>query len=132
MINEYEDILYMEHHISKNHPQMSMENRAAQFSPFAALTGYDDEILEARRLTDSKAELDENRLEELDNKLAIIYENQGSRPLVEITYFLKDLRKEGGSYEKVKERIKKLDEYERKIVLENGMEINFDDVIDII
>ena len=69
-MNDYDDIINLPHHQSKNHPHMSMHDRAAQFAPFAALTGYDDAVKEARRLTDSKPELDENKLEELDQKLA--------------------------------------------------------------
>ena len=86
-MSDYDDIINLPHHQSKNNPHMSLYDRAAQFAPFAALTGYDDAVKEARRLTDSKPELDENQLEELDQQLADLMTRIEEHPEVTITYF---------------------------------------------
>lgn len=130
-MSDYDDIINLPHHQSKNHPHMSLHDRAAQFAPFAALTGYDDAVKEAMRLTDSKPELDENQLEELDQKLADIITRIEERPEVVITYFEPDDRKEGGAYVTCMGKIKKIDSYMRQLIFEDGKEINFDNVIDI-
>ena len=130
-MNDYDDIINLPHHQSKNHPRMSLHDRAAQFAPFAALTGYDDAVKEARRLTDSKPELDENQLEELDQKLADIITRIEERPKVVITYFEPDDRKEGGAYVTCVGKLKKIDIYEKQLVLTGNRFIRICDIVSI-
>ena len=116
----YEDILNLPHHVSKTRPQMSMLDRAAQFSPFAALTGYDDAIKETGRLTDEKIEMDEDRKAALDMKQANLIEMIDEQPEISITYFLPDTKKSGGAYVTVTGNLKRFDEYERLLILTDG------------
>ena len=95
-MSEYDDIIHLPHHVSRIHPQMSMEDRAAQFSPFAALTGYDAAIVETARLTAQRVELDEYERQALNKKLQFISEHLNEHPKVSITCFVPDARKEGG------------------------------------
>lgn len=121
--HRYDDILDLPHHQSSTKPHMSISNRAAQFSPFAALTGYDDEIQETARLTDEKIELSDNAKEQLDKKLRIIAEHLDQRPTVSITHFVRDARKDGGSYTTYTGIVKRIDKLEQKVVFyaENGI-----------
>ena len=118
--HKYDDIINLPHHVSKRHPQMSLQNRAAQFSPFAALTGHEAAIQETARLTDSFIELSEDRKERLDEQLQMIMENLEQKPECEITYFQPDEKKTGGSYVTVCGRIKKVDRFEQKIMFTDG------------
>ncbi len=127
----YEDILNLPHHVSKTRPQMSMLDRAAQFSPFAALTGYDDAIKETGRLTDEKIEMDEDRKAALDMKQAYLIEMIDEQPEISITYFLPDTKKSGGAYVTVTGNLKRFDEYERLLILTDGKKIPMDDIADI-
>lgn len=127
-MSEYDDIIHLPHHVSKTHLQMSMEDRAAQFSPFAALTGYDAAIAETARLTDQRVELDEYERQTLNEKLQFISEHLKDHPKVSITYFLPDAWKAGGEYVTVTGNIKKLDDYEHRIVLMDGSRILMEDV----
>jgi hypothetical protein len=120
------------HHVSKVHPQMSMMNRAAQFSPFAALTGHEDALRETARLTDRRIELDEESKAALDWQLQLIQEKIDEHPMVTITYFVPDTRKSGGKYTDVSGNVKKLDPYAQQIVLTDGTGIPLDEVIQII
>ena len=129
--SKYDEIIGLPHHISKTRPQMPMSDRAAQFAPFAALTGYDSAIKETGRLTDERIELDEEALTALDMKFQILMEALEEEPEVSITYFKPDERKAGGSYLKVTGTLKKLDEYERILMLVNGQKIKLDVVLDI-
>ena len=131
MKTKYEEIINLPHHVSKTRPQMPMLDRAAQFAPFAALTGYDSAIKETGRLTDERIELDEEALTALDMKFQILMEALEEEPEVSITYFKPDERKAGGSYLKVTGTLKKLDEYERILMLMNGQKIKLDAVLDI-
>ena len=131
MSNKYDDIINLPHHISKKHPQMTLEARAAQFAPFAALTGYDDEVKETARLTNRRIELDDEAKSILDNKIQIVLEQISQRPTVSITYFIPDTRKAGGEYVTITGIIKKVDSYNQVIVLENRTEIPINDIIDI-
>lgn len=128
---DYEDIINMPHHVSKTRPRMSLHDRAAQFSPFAALTGYDAAIKETARLTADKIDLDENSRTSLDEKMLFIMSELSKKPVVAITYFKKDERKAGGSYETAEGCIRKIDLYERVIVMENRMSIRIEDIIEI-
>lgn len=127
----YEDILNLPHHVSKTRPQMSMLDRVAQFSPFAALTGYDDAIKETGRLTDEKIEMDEDRKAALDMKQAYLIEMIDEQPEISITYFLPDTKKSGGAYVTVTGNLKRFDEYERLLILTDGKKIPMDDIADI-
>ena len=127
-MSDYDDIINLPHHQSKNHPRMSLYDRAAQFAPFAALTGYDDAVKEARRLTDSKPELEENQLEELDQKLADLMSRIEEHPEVVVTYFEPDDKKEGGAYVTCVGKIKKIDGYKRRLIFEDSKDINIDNI----
>ena len=127
----YEDIINLPHHVSKTRPQMSMLDRAAQFSPFAALTGYDAAIKETGRLTDEKIEMDEDRKTALDMKQTYLIEMLDEQPEISITYFLPDTKKSGGAYVTVTGNLKRFDEYERLLILTDGKKIPMDDIADI-
>ncbi len=118
--NKYDDIINLPHHVSKRHPQMPLLNRAAQFSPFAALTGHEDAIRETARLTESFTELDEDQKKMLDAQLQMIRENLEREPECEITYFRPDEKKNGGSYVTACGRIKKIDEFAHRILFTDG------------
>ena len=130
-MNSYEDIINLPHHISKSHPQMSLENRAAQFAPFAALTGYDSAIKETARLTDEKLELSEEMKDIINDKLNVLNGKLTSRPIATITYFVKDKLKEGGSYITATGNIKQIDLVNKSIILTNKKKIFIDDIIGI-
>lgn len=127
----YEDIINLPHHVSKTRPQMSMRDRAAQFSPFAALTGYDAAIKETGRLTDERLELDEDAKAALDMKQAYPLEMIDEQPEITIIYFLPDTKKSGGAYVTATGKLKRFDEYERLLILTNGKKIPMDDIADI-
>lgn len=127
----YEDIIHLPHHVSSRHPQMSMTDRAAQFSPFAALTGYGDAVREKARFTEEKPELSEEEQRKLDEKLRQIYSIPGDRPRVRIRYFVPDRKKEGGAFREITGVIRKTDAYAKKIRMEDGTEIEMDCVVDI-
>ena len=127
--HRYDDMLALPHHVSKTHPQMSPENRVAQFAPFAALTGYDAAVKETARLTDKRIELDDGDKILLNGKLQLIQENRKACPEVAITFFQPDEKKDGGAYVTVAGIVKKVDEYERQIVMANEKSIPIDEVI---
>lgn len=106
---DYEDIIHLPHHVSARHPRMPLPARAAQFSPFAALTGHEDAIRETGRLTEEFREPDEDSRELLDNRLRLLQENLSGCPEVEVTYFQPDAQKSGGAYVTVRGRVKKID-----------------------
>lgn len=127
---KYEDLLYLPHPVSKNHPPMDLMTRAAQFSPFSALTGYEDAVKEKQRLTQSKLELDESEKQILDEKLQeIVYFDKNQ--VITITYFVPDEKKEGGAYCTVTSKIRKLDSYKRLLETESGEQILLDDILNI-
>ncbi len=130
-IHQYDDIINMPHHTSTYHTPMPIGDRAAQFSPFAALSGYDDAISEAARLTDCKKELSENDLTVLDSKLHIIMDKIKEQPEIIITYFKYDNNKSGGSYISVKDNIKKIDKYNCVLIMLKGTIIPIKDISDI-
>ncbi len=130
-MNPYDDIINLPHHVSTKRPQMSMSDRAAQFSPFAALTGYSDAVEETSRLTDEKIELDESLKSVLDMKQRILMDSVSKHPEITVTYFKKDDKKAGGKYLTVTGNLKKLDEYECDIIFTSGVKIPFNDIVDI-
>ena len=129
--HKYDDIINLPHHVSDKHPRMPLIDRAAQFSSFAALTGHDDAIEETARLTDKKIELDENTKELLDMRLMMIREHIAEKPKVTFTYFEPDDKKSGGAYVDVTGIVKKINDFEHKIILYDGIEILIDNIIDI-
>lgn len=127
--HKYDDIINLSHHVSSRHPQMPMMNRAAQFSPFAALTGYDDAVRETARLTDEKIELDEYEKEELDRKIQWIESHLDERIPVSITFFQPDDKKAGGAYEEIVDTVRKINIYEHEILLSGGTRIPMEDIL---
>ena len=113
MSGQYDDIINLPHYVSATRPQMPMLDRAAQFAPFAALTGYDAAIKETGRLTDEKIEMDEEALNILNMKFQILVDNLHDEPEVSFTYFKPDERKAGGAYLEVTGTVKKVDDFER-------------------
>ena len=131
-MSKYDDIISLPHHRSKTHAHMPIIDRAAQFAPFAALTGYGDSVKETARLTDEKIILNSDALAELDVILQEIVQRLPDCPKVRICYFEKDKLKEGGKYITEKFRIKKIDTYRRKIVTESGKNIPIEDIIELL
>lgn len=129
--HKYDDIINLPHHTSKKHPRMSSYDRAAQFSPFSALTGHDEALKETGRLTDSEITMDEYVVAELNEKLRCIGENLASKMTVTITYFKPDDKKSGGAYLTVTGNVRKIDEYERTVVLEDRTVIPIEHIIGI-
>ena len=127
--HQYDDIINLPHHVSQTRPRMSMTDRAAQFSPFAALTGYDAAIQETGRTTEQRMELAEDSRAELDRKQQLLAEHLSEHPEVSVTYFVPDQRKSGGAYVTVTGRVKKIDSYQRLLVLNNGAGISLDDIL---
>ena len=124
----YEDIVDLPHHISKKHPQPTMADRAARFAPFAAITGYEEMVLEEARVTDVRIEMDESSKAALNEKLNMILEFIDEQPEVSITYFEPDKRKAGGAYVTVTGTVKRIDEYEHLVIMTDGKKINIDDI----
>lgn len=124
--HRYDDIINLPHHVSATRPRMSMHDRAAQFSPFAALTGYDDAVEETARLTDKQSELSEDARNRLDEQLRLIADRIEERPEIEVTYFVPDERKEGGAYLTVRKCVRRIDVYEREIIFTDGTRIKSD------
>ena len=131
MTKTYDDIIHLPHHVSATHPHMAAIDRAAQFSPFAALTGYDAAIKETARLTDKRVELDESMKAALSNKLQMIADRLKEHPEIAITYFQPDGKKNGGAYVTVINTVKKIDVYKRIVVLTDGIVIPVDEIISI-
>ena len=124
MRDQYEDIIHLPHHVSKTRPQMSMQDRAAQFSPFAALTGYDAAISETGRLTDERTDLGEETKAMLDMKQQYLLEVISDQPEITVTYFVPDEKKAGGAYVTHRGRIRKIDTYLRRLLFEDGTEVH--------
>ena len=127
MKGKYDDILHLPHHVSPTRRRMTMAERAAQFSPFAALSGYDDAVKETARLTDSKVELTEEEKVILDAKLQLLVPGMEAS----FTYFQQDDKKEGGAYLTVTGTVKKFDSYAREIVLGDGRRMPIDDILEL-
>ena len=126
-ISKYEDIINLKHHVSKTRKPMPREDRAAQFAPFAALSGYEDAVDETARITEEKIEQDEGDKEKINATLVKL--RYGDE--VKLQYFIKDLKKQGGRYEEKEARVKRVDAYSEKLVLSDGEEIPFCDILNI-
>ena len=124
----YADIIDLPHHVSKVHPRMSLHDRAAQFSPFAALVGYEDIIDETARLTTRKRELDEAEKAELDRRIGILIAHLRERPAVTVEYFVPDTLKSGGAYESKTGALVRISPVRKTLTLADGTAIRFDDV----
>ena len=124
----YDDIIHLPHHVSKVHPQMSLRDRAAQFSPFAALVGYEDTVEETARTTTPKRELDETEKAELDRRIGILVSHLGEKPVVTIEYFVPDELKSGGAYVFRTAAIVKISPVKKSLTLADGTSIRFDNV----
>ena len=130
-VNRYEDMIHLPHHVSEHRARMPIADRAAQFSPFAALTGYDDAVRETARLTQEWIEQDESEKSHLDRQLRFIKEHIKEAPEIEVTYFVPDEKKTGGKYITVTGTVKKLNEYERYIMMGGGTCIPIDRIHDL-
>lgn len=124
----YEDIVDLPHHISKKHPQPTMADRAARFAPFAAITGYEEMVLEEARVTDDRIEMDESSKAALNEKLNMILEFVDEQPEVSITYFEPDKKKSGGAYVNITGIVKRIDEYEHFVIMTDGKKIRIEDI----
>jgi hypothetical protein len=128
---KYSDIINLPHHVSSKHPHLSREQKAAQFAPFSALTGLDEDVKETARLTDRRIEIDDGLKEILSNKLNIIDMNIKNKPFVQITYFIKDSKKQGGKYVEVEGIVKKINIFDNYLLLNDNTKISIIDIIDI-
>ena len=128
MTHPYDDIIHLPHHVSKVHPHMPLRDRAAQFSPFAALVGYEDVVAESARRTTAKRELDESEKSELDRRLAVVASHLAEKPEIELEYFVRDARKDGGEYVTKKAVVARIRPVERKLRLADGTEIRIGDI----
>ena len=126
--SRYQDIIGLDHPISKRHARMSMEGRAAQFAPFAALTGFEDSISESIRLTVAKEALSESALNRLNTQMGILLEHIKEEPEVSLTYFVSDEYKQGGAYVRYKGHLKKIDTAGRMLYFTDQTVIGFDDL----
>ena len=130
-MGKYDDILNLPHHVSSTRPHMSMYDRAAQFSPFAALTGYDDTVRETARLTDEKQELTADRTTDLNQKIAFLKEHAEERPQINVEYFIPDEKKAGGKYITLSGKFRRIDEYNRNMVFTSGEDSQQNDIFEI-
>lgn len=129
--HRYDDIIDLPHHVSKTHPLMPAADRAAQFAPFAALTGHGAAVEETARLTEERMELDETCKAVINRQLMFLKKQSDKKPDVSITYFAEDMRKSGGVYVTVNGCVKRIDEHKRLVILTDGTKIPIDDIIEI-
>ena len=130
-MGNYDDIISLPHHESAKHPKMPALDRAAQFMPFAALTGHNAAVMETERLTDSRMELDEMKKEELNEHLQFIKEQLLQKPQISITFFLPDTQKNGGAYLTITGTVRKVEQTRHQVIMENGTVIPMDDIYEI-
>ena len=131
-MGHYDDIINLPHHVSKKHLPLSMEQRAAQFAPFAALTGYGDAINETTRLTENRIELDNEEKRKINIKLQELKDNIIKKPKVTITFFVPDIKKSGGEYKTINGNLKNIDEYNKILILEDKTNILIKEIIEIL
>ncbi len=130
-VHYYEDIIDLPHPDPKRHTRMSVQARAAQFMPFAALTGYAAVIDEVSRTTEEKPILDESEKQKINRRLLYLREQAGQAGNIRVVYFLPDMKKAGGSIETACAPVKKIDDFSRMLILQVGRRIPFDDIISI-
>lgn len=130
-LNRYEDIIDLQYRGSVARPRMPRIARAAQFAPFAALTGYEAAIKETARLTQERVELDESRKSVLNERLRLIMERRGEQPEVTITYFVPDERKAGGAYMSITGQVRNMNQYKGVVVMEDKTEIPVEQIYEI-
>lgn len=128
-MGNFDDIIHLPHPVSTKHSHMSLIDRAAQFSPFAALVGYDAAVKETARLTNKRIELDEYEIDTLNERLRLLADSIEERPEITITYFLPDEKKAGGAYVTVTGCVKKIDDFERVVCMTDGMKIPIEDIL---
>ena len=131
MSDKYDDIINVPHHISSTHPPMSLSNRAAQFAPFAALTGYNEAVRETGRITEERVQLSDDAQMQLNVLLNQLKDTIDEQPVISITYFLPDTTKSGGTYVTVTDSLKKIEEHERLVVMLDDTKIPIDDIVDV-
>ena len=131
MTGHYEDLIGLPHHISKKHPQMAISDRAAQFSPFAALTGYGDTLKETARLTEHRIILSDDEKAVLDERLRIAVSQAAQHPVLTITYFVPDEKKDGGSYVTISGVLKRIGEYDHTVWMADGAKIPIEEIIQV-
>lgn len=132
MAGPYDDIIHLPRPVSKKHPPMPLTKRAAQFLPFAALTGFEAEIAEAARLTEAAPELGEDALATLDEQLISLRQRLAERPGVTVTRFVPDEKKSGGHYETLTGQARRLDEAGRVLILTDGTRIDLDSIVELL
>ena len=130
-MGKYDDIIHLPHHVSNTRAHMPMLDRAAQFMPFRALTGYEDAVHETARHTDEKIELTEDEKTVLDVKLQRLADDLANQPLVTLTWFQPDKRKAGGAYVTTTGQVKKIDDFEGALILLSGESIPVEDILDV-
>lgn len=131
MANDYKDIINNPHHTSKTRKRMSQSNRAAQFAPFAALTGHDASIYEAARLIENKIELNDKEIDALNMKLNFLKEHIKEQPEIKVTYFVPDIKKDGGAYVEYSGTIRVIDETQKIIITSNRTKIAIEMILDL-
>lgn len=130
-MEKYDDIIDLPHHVSEKRVQMPLLSRAAQFAPFAALTGYEGIIAETGRLTERRVELDESAVEELNKRLHTLAQRLDSRPTATVTYFQPDAHKDGGSYRTRTGQVKRLDTLYGFLEFTDRTRIDFDAILEL-
>lgn len=131
MRKDYEDIAGMPHHVSQKHGHMPLNQRAAQFAPFAALSGYEDAVIETARLTEGRTELDESEKSAVNDRIALALSLADIRPKVSVTYFEPDTLKPGGEYVTLTGVIKRFDDRRRTLIFFGGESIPIDNVVSV-
>ena len=132
MKRNYDDIINLPRHVSDKHPHMSVHDRAAQFAPFAALTGHSEAVSETARYVDEKIDLGEDAIKEIQDALNYIQEHIAESPEINITYFVADGRKQGGRYVTETVKVKKIDAFGEIVYLGNGVTVKFENIFEIV
>ena len=131
MTGPYNDIIHLSRPVSKKHPPMPLTKRAAQFLPFAALSGFEGEIAEAARLTEAARSLGEDALAALDEQLALLRQRLSDQPEITLTRFVPDEKKAGGHYETLTGQVRRLDEIDRALILTDGTKVDLDAIVEL-
>ena len=130
-MGKYDDIIHLSRPVSKKHPPMPLTKRAAQFLPFAALSGFEGEIAEAARLTEAARSLGEDALAALDEQLALLRQRLSDQPEITLTRFVPDEKKAGGHYETLTGQVRRLDEIDRALILTDGTKVDLDAIVEL-